>query len=581
MDSQLARMFADMRGVPYRFQGTTGFDCSELVKATIEAGEFTTDLVTVPNIELLEVGEDWDTFTGKFTWEPEDLLSAIASQEDPGVRAPVVKLGHEDYRFNPAEDDAPKALGGQPAFGRIVNLRVENNGNTLTGDLAGVPRWLAEIMPTAYPRRSIEGYFQYTTRTGNTWPFALTACALLGTKYPAINTLEDLKILWGGTPPPLIEVSEEDAPAVAASADGLIRARRVEPVAKVKTGKVPGLKEVKAAQEVKATTTTSDIQREWYASLESGQMWWWIRQVLVNPLQLVVDDDEGGLYLVDVSVDASDNITYAEPQPVKIEYVAASQGNGDLVAAHQDGQIVVASYGEATASGGKVKAAESGDDDDEEDSGVSKLSDDAIRALGLDPSKATDDEISAAVLAKLGQQNDNADEADDDEDDDTEDDASDSADDDSSDDASDDTNPPAGDQPGTPQQQTTPDGVVMVDQEQWAEVQQEVAASRAERKKRSAQERSDYIAAAVKAGKFPRSRAAHYEKLMAADPKGTRIIIDGLEPGLVPVQKVGQDGDGDAQGGEVAAAYPDAWKRDPRVVRARNSVSTRLKVVND
>lgn len=172
-------------------------------------------LVTVPNIQLLEVGEDWETSTGIFSFTAEDLVSAIGSQDDPGVRSPVLKLGHTDPRFD-----------GQPAIGRVLDMRLENNDQTLVGDLGGVPAWLAEVMPSAYPRRSVEGWFEYTSTTGNTWPFVLTGLALLGAVYPAVDTLEDLELLWGKEPPP--PVAAEDVDGVLASGASSFRVLRLE-----------------------------------------------------------------------------------------------------------------------------------------------------------------------------------------------------------------------------------------------------------------------------------------------------------------------------------------------------------------
>ena len=154
-------------------------------------------LVTVPNLELLEVGEDWATSTGSFTWSLKDLQSAIASQDDPFVRTPIVKLGHVDKRFD-----------GQPSLGRVKNLHLSDNGQTLLGDLVGTPTWLAECMASAFPRRSIEGYFDFTTKSGNNWPFVLTGLALLGDSYPAIESLEDVQALFGGQPPILVPASD-------------------------------------------------------------------------------------------------------------------------------------------------------------------------------------------------------------------------------------------------------------------------------------------------------------------------------------------------------------------------------------
>jgi hypothetical protein len=143
------------------------------------------NLVTVPNVELLEVGEDWDTSTGKFTWTHEDLVACIGALDDPAVRTPILKLGHMDPRFN-----------GQPSFGRVENIHLSEDGMTIIGDLVGVPSWLADVMASAYPRRSIEGGSDVTTATGNKHAFVLTGLAVLGEQYPAITTLEDLQAVY-------------------------------------------------------------------------------------------------------------------------------------------------------------------------------------------------------------------------------------------------------------------------------------------------------------------------------------------------------------------------------------------------
>ena len=571
------------------------------VRASVAAGAPTVDLVTVPDIEILEVGEDWETSTGLFTWDEEDLASAIASQDDPSVRTPVLKLGHTDER---------DGFDGQPAFGRLINLRTENNDQTLVCDLAGVPKWLADVMPTAYPRRSIEGWFQCETRTGNTWPFVLTGLALLGAAYPAIKTLEDLPILWGAEMPPMEPADEEDEDTEVAAEmpAGLIRARKVVTVPtwlarrSEQHGEVVSAaagKRGKSGGQVKASTSVSDVTSAYYDSLGPSQMWWWIRQVLVNPFQLVVDDDEGHLFLVDVNVDGNDNITFGEGQEVKVEYVAAVAAN--LAEVRKSGQVVAASHADRVAAGAPEKPAEEADDDDDDadDTGANGdgddnqqeeqdivLTDDALRALGLEPG-ATTEQINAAILAKAqggdsGGAGDGGD------------------------------SPAPGSEPsGTPgtggdgdgdksgdgdgdgnvttepgSGVTVPEGMVLVDGDQWALVQQEVAASAKDRQARAQQERDQFIAAACREGKFPRSAVAKYTTMWDNEVKAsgnadtTRDLITKMAPGLVPVAERGSDGETDPQ---VAAstAYPEQWKRDPMVVRARNSVSTRLKVVND
>lgn len=572
------------------------------VRANVAAGDFTPVLVTVPDIEILEVGEYWETSTGVFSWDEEELASAISSQDDPAVRGPVLKLGHIDER---------EGFDGQPSFGRLINLRLKNNDQTLCCDLAGVPKWLADVMPTAYPRRSIEGWFGAETRTGNTWPFVLTGMALLGAAYPAIHTLDDLPILWGEEMPPMEPADEEDEDQDIVEAEtpaGLIRARKViaMPTWLAKREQDEGKVSAAAGKrgnggQVKASTSVSDVTSAYYAQLGPGQSWWWIRQVLVNPFQLVVDDDEGGLMLVDVSVDANDNITFGEGQPVKVEYVAAVAAN--LVEVRKSGQVVAASHGDRVAAGAPEKPTDDADadeDDDDTDDGADDpteeeqdnvLTDEALRALGLEPG-ATAEQINAAVMQRAQGGGDGDKSGGGSPDPGSEPsgtpgggDGGTGGDGDGAGDGDGDgkvtTEPGGTTTPATAPTLTLPEGTVLVDSAQWQEVQQEVAASKQTREQQRVAARDSYLKEACRTGKFPRARIAHYTTMWEADPAGTKTLIDSMAPGLVPVIERGSDAETDPQVAASGTAYPDSWKRDARVVSARNSVSTRVKVVND
>jgi hypothetical protein len=249
-------------------------------------------LVTVPSVEILEVGEDWHTSTGDFTFTVEDLQAAVDAQSDPAVRSPVVKLGHVDPRFD-----------GEPALGRLSNLRVENEGQTLVADLVGVPRWLADIMASAFPSRSIEGAYNVTTTTGQTHNFMIDALALLGVAAPAIGTLEDIAGLFG-----IDSVAAAERPQEGGTHVVLLR-RTTLPL-------VPPVR-------VDAAVTTEDVRRAYYESLDGSQTWWWIREVQIDPAALIVDDDEGSLHRIAYTI-SGDDVTFAEPEEVRIEYVAAA-----------------------------------------------------------------------------------------------------------------------------------------------------------------------------------------------------------------------------------------------------------------
>ncbi|MGK9270327.1 hypothetical protein KXR83_04915 [Williamsia muralis] len=136
---------------------------------------------TVRDVELIKVGH-WDVSTGPWSPGPADLKSAVAAHAAGVLRKPVIKLGHVDDRFD-----------GEPAFGYVDNLRVTDNGNTLIGDLIGLPAWLADALPLNYPDRSVEALQDVRAADGTTWPLVLTGCALLGATAPGIDSLASLQ----------------------------------------------------------------------------------------------------------------------------------------------------------------------------------------------------------------------------------------------------------------------------------------------------------------------------------------------------------------------------------------------------
>lgn len=553
----------------------------------VDLTPYTPALVTVPDVEILEVGEDWQTSTGVFTFDDEDLVSAIASQEDPAVRTPVLKLGHIDPR---------EGFDGQPAFGKLMNLRLKNNGLTLVTDLVGVPQWLASVMWAAYPRRSIEGDFNIFTQTGNSWRFVLTGLALLGEAYPAITTLEDLKGLWGAEVPLLLpdgtveargeapgttnengepvgrftawkvaavkwkkEKAEETHPEVAAAVATAVSSSEEQgtlsqdaTVSLAKDSTVTPTEEVEAtvaprSNAVTASVSVDDIRRSYYDALSSAQMWWWVRQVLADPLQLVVDDDEGGLYLVDITVNG-DEVTFGEPQPVKMEYVAAARQ-----AIARPGQVVASRYDSPEASGARPRATEP-----KKESGEMKLTDESLAALGLEPG-ATDDEVNAAIAAM--KQPVTPEEV--------------------AEPAEDAVVPePENAEKATPAADVqVPEGMVLMDAETANEMRELVSAAREDRVRQEAEQRQRDITDAVMAGKIPRSRVEHYTKLYEADPEGTRTTLASLAPGIIPVVERGEAGETDPAVAEKNS-YPAAWRNQVAASR-RHSGTTRVKVVSD
>lgn len=140
----------------------------------------TIDLRTIPGVELIRTGT-WDLSTGPWEVTPADLLAAVAAHRAGAVRRPPVKIGHVDARFD-----------GEPSYGYVDSLRIVDNGQTLVGDLVGLPPMLADLIPVAYADRSIEGVQGFVDASGQAYSFVVTAVALLGAEQPGVTSLRSL-----------------------------------------------------------------------------------------------------------------------------------------------------------------------------------------------------------------------------------------------------------------------------------------------------------------------------------------------------------------------------------------------------
>lgn len=242
----------------------------------------------VPDVELLRVGE-WPLSTGTCTFTTEDLAAAVHASQSPAVSRPVIKLGHSDPRFD-----------GEPAVGFVDNIRLASDGSALVGDLRGVPGWLADIMPSAYPNRSIEGAFNYRDQAGTVHDFALTGLALLGVSPPAVGTLAQLRDVAA-----LYEVN--------AGRDGPEEGIRTMPTSLVK-----------------ASASVEDVRRHFYEQGPGSESWLWIEEMFLDPAEVIAMDDESGeLQKISFSIGGDDSITWGNPETVKREYVAASAREPD------------------------------------------------------------------------------------------------------------------------------------------------------------------------------------------------------------------------------------------------------------
>src|SRR4029077_16360763 len=178
--------------------------------------------------------------------------------------------------------------------GNWGTLRLEQEGQLVVGDYIGVPSWLAEVLPSAYPARSIEAAVGVDTNTGHHWRLVLTDLALLGVVWPGVGTLDDIQALYSENGPDNISVlsTKEEVEAMSRPARGSLRAQ----------------------------VDAEDIRRQYYDQLPQENFWWWIRSMFVDPNEWIVEDeDSGSLYRVPFDT-KGDEVNFSDPVAVKIVY---------------------------------------------------------------------------------------------------------------------------------------------------------------------------------------------------------------------------------------------------------------------
>jgi hypothetical protein len=257
-------------------------------------------LTTRANVIICKTGIEYPLSSGPTTFTPEDLAHAVGAQDDPAITTPRIWLGHPDDPRIHGKRAAGGPPSGEPAIGRVTNMRLVEDGNAIMGDYEGIPLWLDRILASAYPARSIEGNFDVETVTGHKWRLVINGLALLGVVWPGVSTLEDIASLYTEAGPADVEV---------------INASEEQPVTVIAAG----------ARQVVGQVTVEDLRRQYYESLTGDQAWWWIRAIYLDPNELIVDDDDGSLYRVTFDVNG-DDITFAEAKAVKVKYVNASNG---------------------------------------------------------------------------------------------------------------------------------------------------------------------------------------------------------------------------------------------------------------
>jgi hypothetical protein len=489
---------------------------------------------TVPNVPILSSGIEYQLSTGPTTFTPEHLESIVMALDDPAITFPRLKLGHTEDNHWPE--------GAEPSFGTVTTLHLGDNGQTVYGDYVGLPAWLADILPIAYPSRSIEGYFNLETPTGHKWPFVLTAVSLLGVLWPGCSVLEDLRPLYESeTLPEGVIVDQSASPFVTAN----------------------------RPNKVAAEVNIDDVRRQYYEQLDANQSWWWIRAMYLDPNELIVDDDDGQLYRVGFTPKADGGVEFDDPKEVKIKYEDVPQKSAARVLL----QTMASTHDKVAANYAKRAEARTSEEG-------SPMDPEFLKALGLDENASKTDVLARAADLKARAEGqpapaEPAQPATQPQDDPNHPDNHPGQ-------GGEETNAPtdpgggqegqegAGSQPGTgtePATAAATNNVITLDRAAYDQLKQGAAAGAAARQQQLTQERAAFLDAAVRAGKFPPARREHWEKLYIADPDGTKATIASLADGLVPVTELGNGGSGPAE----AEAYPEGWL--PANARSRKAAA--------
>lgn len=522
----------------------------------LDLGTFVPAFVTVRSVPIVMAGVEYRLSTGPATFTPEDIIDFVSSQDDPAIVPPRLKIGHESILSNTEHADGTlkNTDDGVPSLGKFINIRFDEQNIMAVGDLVTV-KWLAEIMPLAYPNRSIEGFQEALTNTGHVWGLVVHAVALLGVVWPGVSTLDDLPLLYGDVAPDGLEVVNGAGEEV--DVNKYVAARRAA-----------------AGEAVSAAVNAEDVRRAYYDSLTADQMWWWIRAIYIDPNELIVqDDDSGDLFRVPFSISGND-VTFSDPQQVQIQYVNAGREDQQAVA-------LVASTGrEVAVYASRAESRPESNDEQEDNVRLTAAQIRALRArLGLTvdqlPDNATEAQLAAAgispaLCATLGIE--------------AEEEATppvtppvENPDGDGEPDEPDETTPP-GTTETTPPEPTTPpanaalpEGMIAVPATEWARVQQGTQAALTREANDETERRDRAIESALGVGRIRPADVQSYRNMHAAGGSSRDVFYQlltrpveqgGLAAGLVPVAERGTLPAGGGGGGSddlSASEYEQSW----------------------
>jgi hypothetical protein len=146
-----------------------------------------------------------------------------------------------------------------------------------------------------------------------------------------------------------------------------------------------------------ASANLDDIRRKFYSEAKADESTknWWIRQVLVDPNELVVQDElSGQLFRISYASASTGEITFGDPEPVRLELV-----KDDSPAVLKEAAVAAS---QLLAVGRQVAASWSSQAESRLETTGGKMDPQEIRKqLGL-AADASDEQVQTALLAKAG-----------------------------------------------------------------------------------------------------------------------------------------------------------------------------------
>ena len=488
-----------------------------------------TELVSIPRVPLIETGIDWPASTGPVTFTEGQLRAAAeAPYNDQAVKLPRLRFGHTGAGTSPTQSADHKFE--QPCVGKFINLRVEDEGNTLYADLVGVPKWLGAILPTAYPNRSVEAFFGVSTNTGKQHDMIITSVALLGENLPGVQTLDDLEYLFSDEPTEWID---------ALTADTKVAASQTQPGG----DPIP-------QQRVAASVDTGDVRSAFYeqvATEDSGRYWWWLHQMYLDPTVVIAEDEAMEYWLVPYSASTS-GVEFGEPVQVFIQWVEKDSGK---VAASVKLPTEFGQPSQVWASAEESRPEGRNKNNQETKMGVNIPN--LRTALGLSetdlPDDATEEQVNAALEAHASKPDDKPEDEPEIDDDDDE----------------------SGDDDEPTGTQASKGNVIQVDREVWEQTRAGAQAGMELRHERDRADNEAFLSTALRKGKISPATKASYLKQMNGpknDGNGPakaeiRSMIEELPEGVLPVTEEGHSGGADetTKASQGTGLFPDLEAR--------------------